>query len=328
MKLLHHRLRQRLPVLEQLWYRQSWRCWLLWPLSLIYQGIVALKAICYRLAIFKTVQFPVPIIVVGNITVGGTGKSPFCIALCEHLKSQGYKLGLVSRGYGGQAKTWPQRVTADSDPLMVGDEPVLLVRRTQCPMVVAPDRVTAVELLLAEHDCDVVISDDGLQHFRLGRAAEVVLVDKARGFGNGLCLPAGPLREPKSRLKRVDAVVEKGGDDMQIVTDRVYALADPQQQLAVADTKDKRVVAMAGIGNPQRFFTTLHELGFEFSQRVFADHHRYTAADLKVLDADIILMTEKDAIKCQQFNDPRCYALAISAKLSASLLLTLQQRLG
>ena len=315
-------------MLERLWYKQSWCCWLLWPLSLLYRGVVAIKAFGYRHAFFKTVNFPVPIIVVGNITVGGTGKTPFCIALCEYLKSQGYKPGLVSRGYGGQANTWPQSVTATSDPRWVGDEPLLLVRRTGCPMVVAPDRVAAVTMLLQQHECDVVISDDGLQHYRMGRNLEIIILDKVRGLGNGLCLPAGPLREARSRLKRVDMVIENGSTDMQIIAGHVYALVDPQRQLLVNETQGKRIIAMAGIGHPQRFFSTLYELGFEFTPRSFPDHYRYTAIDLQALDADIILMTEKDAVKCQQFNDPRCYVLAISAKLDPALLLTLQQQLS
>lgn len=309
-------------MLERLWYKRSWLCWLLWPLSLLYLLIVTLKALAYRFNLFKSVSFAVPVIVVGNITVGGTGKTPFCIALCEYLKSRGYKPGLVSRGYGGKAQQWPQHVTADSDPLLVGDEPVLLVQRTQCPMVVAPDRVAAVELLLATYDCDIVISDDGLQHYRMGRQFEIVIIDKQRGLGNGLCLPAGPLRESPSRLKHVDLVVENGSADMQIIADQPYALTDPQQRLTVEKARGKRIIAMAGIGHPQRFFTSLTELGFEFSEQPFSDHYQYTAADLANLDADILIMTEKDAVKCHSFADSRCYVLPISAKLSHQLLLS------
>ncbi len=175
-------------MLEKIWYsRCSPWAWLLWPLSCAYRLVVWIKTTLYRVQILKSYYFNVPVIVVGNITVGGTGKTPFCIALCELLKKHGYKPGFVSRGYGGRATHWPQSVTPDSDPALVGDEPVLLARRTLCPMVVAPDRVAAVKQLLAEHDCNVVISDDGLQHYRMGRAIELVLLDQTRGVGNGWC---------------------------------------------------------------------------------------------------------------------------------------------
>lgn len=328
MKLIRLWCRVRQRVLERWWYEGAWPCYFLWPFSLLYRLIVTVKAWCYRVGLCQSRHFGVPVVVVGNITVGGTGKTPFCIALCDYLKQQGFKPGLVSRGYGGQATAWPQRVTPLSDPLQVGDEPVLLVQRTGCPMVVAPDRVAAVEQLLAENDCDVVVSDDGLQHYRMGRAYEFVLIDKLRGLGNGWCLPAGPLREPKKRLQQVDCVVENGSAEMQIVAGQVTALCAPDSYLMPADTETKRVVAVAGIGHPQRFFNTLENLGFNFSTQIFPDHHVFTEADLMQLHADIIIMTEKDAVKCRAIADQRCFVLPISASVASLVFEGMCQRLN
>lgn len=314
-------------LLEAIWYGRSVLRFALWPLSLCYCAVAVIKRKLYRLSILKSAHFSVPVVVVGNITVGGTGKTPFCIALCHYLKTQGYRPGLVSRGYGGRAATWPQVVNQNSDPKCVGDEPVLLARRTQCPMVVAPDRVAALQQLLTDYDCNIVISDDGLQHYRMGRDVELLLLDATRAIGNGLCLPAGPLREPASRLKTVDLVIENGSQQMRIVPGAVYALLAPQQTITSAAVRGKRVCAIAGIGNPQRFFETLSELGFQFTPKIFADHQAYTQAMLQAIDADIILMTEKDAVKCADFADTRCYAVAIDAQVDESVWSAITQLL-
>jgi tetraacyldisaccharide 4'-kinase len=307
-------------VLDRIWYRSNLLCWLLWPLSQVYKFIVFVKAFLYKHNFFNIEYFDVPVIVVGNITVGGTGKTPFCIALCDYLQQQGLSPGLVSRGYGGRAKSWPQVVSADSDPLMVGDEPILLVERTGCPMVVGPDRAAAVKRLLNEFGCDIVISDDGLQHYGMGRDIEIVIIDHSRGLGNGLCLPAGPLRESDSRLKKVDFVIKNGSSQMQISSGEPYAINDGSCKLKVSNTVNKSVCAMAAIGNPKRFFDSLEAQGFEFQTKVFRDHHYYTREDLQDIDADIIIMTEKDAVKCRRFNDDRCYVLPIDASVSTDLL--------
>ena len=304
-------------MLDQLWYGKSRLRWLLWPFSLIYRLVVAIKAAAYHRGIAKIISFDVPVIVVGNITVGGTGKTPLCIALCDLLKQQGFRPGLVSRGYGGKASTWPQVVTPDSDPILVGDEPVLLVRRSGCPMVVGPDRVAAVQRLLADYKCDVVISDDGLQHYRMGRQVEIIVLDKARGLGNGLCLPAGPLRESSIRLETVNHVIING-TDMHIRAGKITALNDKHNVLTAEAMAGKQVCAVAGIGNPQRFFDSLKSLNLDFTTTVFSDHHAFKPEDLSDISADIIIMTEKDAVKCRAFADSRCYVLPISAELSAA----------
>ena len=311
-------------MLEKIWYGNSRLKWLLWPFSLIYKIIVTTRAKLYQRGILKAVSFHVPIIVVGNITVGGTGKTPFCIALCELLKKHGFKPGLVSRGYGGKATTWPQIVTPSSDPVLVGDEPVLLVKRTQCPMVVGPDRVAAVAKLLSDFDCNVVVSDDGLQHYRLARDIEIVLQDSQRGVGNGLCLPAGPLREPISRLKKAYFIAPKTTLDYQ----PICSLVDSAKIITPDTVKNKTVCALAGIGNPGRFFEALSTLGFVGDRKIFSDHHAYQPSDIAAIKTDIIIMTEKDAVKCRAFCDERCYALPLvmtfSHEFSEALLRKLE----
>ncbi len=315
-------------VFDTIWYGRSPLRFALWPFSLIYKSCVAFKAWLYRHRLRKSIKFKVPVIVVGNITVGGTGKTPFCIALCNYLKEQGYRPGLVSRGYKGHAAQWPQTVTAVSDPGLVGDEPVLLAQRTQCPMVVAPDRVAAVSQLLRDYPCDVVISDDGLQHHRLARDIEIIIVNSSRGVGNGLCLPAGPLREARSRLLCVDWVIENGSQQMTLQPGAVYALANTAHTITPADVVHKRIAAVAGIAHPQRFFDLLVQCGFVFESHCFADHHFFTAADLHAVNADIIIMTEKDAVKCQQFADERCYVLPITAYIQEDILQAISAKLN
>lgn len=315
-------LRQLLSLLNRIWYQKHWARWLLWPSSLVYRLIIAVRSALYRLGIFKTIHFKIPIIVVGNITVGGTGKTPLCIALCEQLKTQGHKPGIVSRGYGGKSASWPQMVTPDSDPNLVGDEPVLLAYRTQCPVVVDPDRVAAVQALITNFNCDVIVSDDGLQHTRMGRNIEIAVLDSERALGNGMCLPAGPLREPSARLHQVDYIIENGVD-MLIKAERVYALHDSAHTLSPAEVAGKTVYAVAAIGHPQRFFNSLTAMGFTFKTTVFADHHAYTQADLDAIDADLIIMTEKDAVKCRRFNDERCFVLEVSAEVELTELVAL-----
>ncbi|MGB9151093.1 MAG: tetraacyldisaccharide 4'-kinase [Burkholderiales bacterium] len=316
--------------IESLWYRFSpWHI-LLWPLSWLYAGLSTFRRTLYRAGVCKTGKLPVPVIVVGNITAGGSGKTPLVIWLVDFLRSKGYAPGVVSRGYGRDGNALCE-VSAQSDAASVGDEPLLIFRRAACPVVVGADRVAAARMLLRNHPhLNVIISDDGLQHYRLARDVEICVVDGERGFGNGMRIPAGPLREKLTRLDAVDAIVVNGEKinfsiktniyktTMQLVGDRFFNLKQPQQQVPAADFKQKKIHAIAGIGNPGRFFAHLHQLGLEFSAHAFPDHFRFRAADLAFNGADAVLMTEKDAVKCRTFATDRHWALAVSAQLDES----------
>lgn len=310
------------------WLQSQWASFTPWqifllPLSVLFFLIVLARRLAYRLGLARRYRLPVPVIVVGNLNVGGTGKTPLVLWLAEFLRSHGYHPGIVSRGYGSRAST-PQSVSATSDPMFVGDEPVLLAQRAQCPVWVGKRRVDVARALLgARPDCDVLISDDGLQHYALRRDVEVVVVDGLRRFGNGLPLPAGPLREPLSRLQSVDAVVVNGGSiasgeyAMQLVGNRFRQLRQP----VIATPEDlmgRRLHAVAGIGAPSRFFAYLRKLGLQVIEHPFPDHHIYQPHELQFENADAILMTEKDAVKCAAFAPPNAWMLAVDAEVDAA----------
>ncbi len=308
-------------MLARLWYGNSRLSLPLLPLSLLYGLVVALRRLGYRSGLRRAHRFRAPVVVVGNLTVGGTGKTPLVIWLAGHLKELGFRPGIVSRGYGGRASHWPQQVRPDSDPVVVGDEAVLLARRTGCPMCVAPDRVAAVEALLTHTDCDIVISDDGLQHLAMGRDLEILVVDGDRGLGNGRLLPAGPLREPASRLEQVDLVISNGRwrDEvpvMQVVRPRLVPLSqeDPEEVHALEEAAGHRVHAVAGIGNPQRFFDLLTGHGLEVVPHPFPDHHDYRPGDLDFEPDLPVVMTEKDAVKCRRFARPDHWVVEIDVQ--------------
>jgi len=276
----------------------------------------------------------VPVIVIGNISVGGTGKTPLVIFLAQWLKSQGYQPGIVSRGYGGKATHWPQEVTADSDPILVGDEPVLIAKRTSCPMAVSPNRPEAVQKLINENKCNIIISDDGLQHYALGRDIEIAVINGQQKFGNGFLLPAGPLREPVSRLKSVDFVVTNGQGTfpfstfkMQLIPGEIYQVSHPMNKLNLDDIHQP-IQAIAGIGNPQRFFDTLKSLNLQIIEHPFPDHHAFKLKDIDFGQDALILMTEKDAVKCQAFANERCWCLPVEAKVDAKFIQNLQKKLN
>jgi tetraacyldisaccharide 4'-kinase len=325
--------------IESLWYRISpWHI-LLWPLSLLYAAITSLRRALYHAAIFKTHSLSVPVIVVGNITAGGSGKTPLVIWLAEFLRGNGYKPGVISRGYGREGDD-VRDVSAQSDAREVGDEPLLIFRRTSCPVVVGRDRVAAAQSLLEKHpQVNVILSDDGLQHYPLARDVEICVVDGARGFGNGLLIPAGPLRECLARLDKMDAIVVNGEYEnsliksntykytMQLVGAQFYNLKQPQQMAHAEDFVGKKLHAVAGIGNPARFFAQLKKLGLSFTEHAFADHHVFTVQDLAYENTDAILMTEKDAVKCTAFAQEHFWALAVSAELDASFGVRLLQKL-
>lgn len=305
------------------WYQKN--PWLnaLRPLAWVFRGVVRVRRWLWQRRGQRS-QFAVPVIVVGNLTVGGSGKTPLVLALLEWLKAQGQQPGVVSRGYGGQGAEYPCLVDATSLASKVGDEPLLIARRSGCPVVVDPNRVRAVQTLLSNTDCTVVISDDGLQHYALHRDVEIVVVDGQRRFGNELCLPAGPLREPLSRLKQVDAVVVNGGAPlpgewlMQLQPSATLCrVAHSEHTQPVAALAGQVVHAVAGIGNPERFFAQLRAAGCTVITHAFPDHHRYTAQDLAFADDYSVVMTEKDAVKCVGFAGDSVWYWPVTAVLPA-----------
>lgn len=309
----------------QHWYQRTALSYALLPLAGIYRAVGTLRK-QWLLRIKGACQLPVPVIVVGNISVGGTGKTPLVIWLVALLQTAGYRVGIVSRGYKGKAAVFPQSVTATADPAIVGDEPLLLALRTHCPVIVDPDRVAAARYLLEHYDCTVIVSDDGLQHYRLGRTMEIAVIDGQRQLGNGWSLPAGPLREPESRLQEVDFIVCNGGDwpssyHMQLVPTAFVKLQNPNLQVAVNYFSGQTVHAVAGIGHPPRFFDTLRALGIQVIEHAFPDHHRYTAQQLDFADTLPIVMTEKDAVKCKKLIliNPNLWYLTITAELPSVL---------
>jgi tetraacyldisaccharide 4'-kinase len=318
--------------LERAWYSGSpWLVFLV-PLSFLYQGLVQLRRWTYRVGLLPSYALPMPVIVVGNLTVGGTGKTPLVIWLVQRLQHLGYRPGIVARGYGGEAQTWPQQVRPDSDPGAVGDEAVLLARRCRCPMAVGPDRVAAARALAEHSDCNVIVSDDGLQHYALQRSLEIVVIDGVRRFGNGYCLPAGPLREPASRLRSVDLVVANGPGGrleypMSLQLGEVRAVSGEAETRPLASFADGPVHAVAGVGNPQRFFAALRQHRLEPIEHAFPDHHRFTKEDLAFGDGYPVLMTEKDAVKCASFAGPDLWYVVGEAQPDARFEQQVLQRL-
>jgi tetraacyldisaccharide 4'-kinase len=265
------------------------------------------------------------VIVVGNINVGGTGKTPLVIWLASHLARHGYRPGIVSRGYGGSAEA-PVAVATDSVAAVVGDEPLLLARRTACPVWIGRDRPLAAQALLAAHsECDVLICDDGLQHYALARDVEIAVVDGRRRFGNGRLLPAGPLRELPLRLNKVDAIVIHGGDAqpgeyaLELVGTTFRNLRNGAMTASNTDLAGLKLHAVAGIGDPQRFFEALRRQGLQVVEHPFPDHHLYQPADLQFEGAQAVLMTEKDAVKCIAFSQPHWWYLEVEARVNAKL---------
>jgi tetraacyldisaccharide 4'-kinase len=318
--------------IERQWQERTFSSSLLLPLSVLYCGFAAFNRQLYERGWRRAIKLPVPVIVVGNITVGGTGKTPLVLWVVRHLKERGWRPGIVTRGYRGRARTWPQIVTADSDPDLVGDEPVLLARRADVLVVADPDRPRAVERLIAG-GCDIAVSDDGLQHYRLQRDIEVAVVDGERRFGNGRCLPAGPLRERPSRLEEVDACVVHGkagaGEwSMALVPVSFRRVGDSRVGAPLDAFSGRTVHAVAGIGRPARFFVSLRALGVRVIEHPFADHHRFRAPDVRFPDGYDVIMTEKDAVKCEPFTTEHLWYLAVDAHMSAGFGEWLQARLG
>ena len=303
----------------QFWYQNTrWWSWLLYPFSLIFFAIAVTRRFLYRKNILKSTKNKLPVIVVGNISVGGNGKTPFVIWLCELLIKQGYKPGIISRGYGGKSATYPLLVGEQTTGQEAGDEPVMIFRRLGIPVVVDPVRSQAADYLFDNELADIIVTDDGLQHYALQRDIEIVVVDGKRRFGNQHLMPMGPLREPVSRLKEVDFIINNGAQQvgefsMFLAPDDCQTVNGEKRQLLASQP----VNACAAIGYPQRFFDTLKKQQFTLNKTVeFADHHLFSIDDFKQFDKQLpLLMTEKDAVKCTKFALDNWWYLPISAQL-------------
>ena len=329
------------------WLQKQWITYTFWhifllPLSWIFGFAVYLRRLLYQKEWLRSKRLPVPVVVIGNINVGGTGKTPLVIWLANQFQLAGYKPGIISRGFGGHVKD-VEEVFYDSNPQQVGDEPVLVAQRTACPLFVSANRVLAGRTLLKAYpECNLIISDDGLQHYRLYRDVEIVVFDSTKGFGNQSLMPAGPLRESTSRLKSVDALVANGalGDfkrtiennsldvfEMELHSKSFYNLIDHNIQADISFFFGKEIVAIAGIGNPDRFFRQLTLMGLRFREKSFPDHYAYTINDLKLIKADVILMTEKDAVKCKVFAVENCWVIPVNVEIKGDLMGLLLEKL-
>ncbi|MWV13886.1 tetraacyldisaccharide 4'-kinase [Pseudomonas sp. R-28-1W-6] len=321
--------------LLEAWYRGHPLLTLLRPLEWLYRRVVQGKREAFVAGRGEIYRAPVPVIVVGNITVGGTGKTPLILWLIEHCRSRGLRVGVVSRGYGAQPPQLPWRVRAEHSAAEAGDEPLLLVQRSGVPLVIDPQRSRAVQALLEQETLDLILCDDGLQHYRLARDLELVLIDAARGLGNRRCLPAGPLREPVERLSEVDAVLFNGAaaDSAQGYAFRLQPTALVNLRSGARAALDhfppgQAVHAVAGIGNPQRFFNTLEALNWQPIAHAFADHASYSPELLQFSPQLPLLMTEKDSVKCRAFAADDWWYLAVDAVPSEAFVAWLDGELS
>ena len=330
------------------WQRSSFWQILLRPISWLFQILTALRRVGFRRGWLKSERLPLTVIVVGNITVGGSGKTPLVIYLVEQLRAAGYVPGVISRGYGGTERG-PFEVGPLSDSTEVGDEPALIAARTEAPLFIGRDRVAAGKALLESYpNCDVIISDDGLQHYRLRRDIEIGVIDGEAGFGNGCLLPAGPLREPMSRLNEVDFTVVNsaassaattsvplavpigmpGGQiSMRLSGQVFYNIKEPGTHALAADLRHQTIHAIAGIGRPKRFFNYLRQLGLNVTEHPFPDHYAFRRSDFTFAADDVVLMTEKDAVKCKVFARDNWWALAVTAEIDDHFLAHLLKKL-
>jgi len=334
-------------LIEKVWFKKHQAKWLLVPLllpiTLLFYLLTSLRRSLFRLGILKSFKVSAPVIVVGNIGVGGNGKTPVVIFLIEECKKLGLKPGVVSRGYGGEAPYYPYLLEENSTAKEAGDEPILISNRCHVPVVVGSDRVAAANLLI-EQGCNIVIADDGLQHYKLARDLELIIVDAKREFGNGLLLPAGPLREGKWRLQTVDYVIANGllssESCIQQIKNYLEMTLSPQfvcniktgEQVALQDfiKANNTINAMAGIGDPERFFTTLRQQKFIINNATgFIDHHHFTAKDLNSFSKETpLLMTEKDAVKCQSFAQEHYWYVPVNAMFSEIAVKPLLSRIS
>lgn len=334
-------------VLPEYWQHRGWWSWLTRPLSFLYAGGCRLREFAYAGGLKSRRHVDATVIVVGNVTVGGSGKTPLVLALAAQLHQHGHQPGIVCRGYGGTATDWPLEVRADTPAHVAGDEAVMMAMRGLCPVAAGPDRVAAAELLINEYRCDIIVSDDGLQHLGMARDLEIAVVDARRRFGNGLLLPSGPLRESISRLNKVDFIainLTQGFEanpvrrqlahlldehhppiiEVKPAATKLVNVFDREQSSPLERFEHQRVHAVAGIGNPQRFFDLLDSLGVAAIPHAFADHHAFLPGDVGFDDNLPVIMTEKDAVKCQAFKDQlehdRYWFVVIDVKLDNTVV--------
>ena len=320
--------------LQAVWYAGKRPSIVLRALAAVYAGVISCRRLLYRAGLLHAQRLPVPVVVVGNLTVGGTGKTPLVIALVDALRARGRRPGVVSRGYRGSVDA-PRLLDRASTPFECGDEPVLIHRVTGAPVAVGRDRAAAARLLITEGQCDVVIADDGLQHYALTRDVEICVIDGARRFGNGRLLPAGPLREPLSRLESIPFHVCNGGVtldgevEMRLVATSAERIGtDTVTAKPLADFVGQRIHAVAAIGNPTRFFTMLRVAGLDVDEHPFADHHAFVEADLDFGDEAPVLMTQKDAVKCEAFARANHWQVPVRAQLPAAFFDAIVAKLG
>ena len=306
------------------WYDPGPLGVLLAPVGWLVALFTVLRRAAYRAGLRRSWRIGCPVVVVGNLAAGGTGKTPLVIALAQLLAQRGLRVGVVCRGYRGAASRWPRKVRPDSDPLRVGDEAVLLARRTGVPVAAGPNRIGAGRILFRRSKCDVILSDDGLQHLQLARDVEIVVVDGVRRHGNGRCMPAGPLREPLGRLASVDLVVVNGAAKpgelgMRLAPGHAVGLADASRTRPLDAFRDAPVHAVCATGHPERFFRMLEGHGMTVIRHPFPDHHPFREAEIRFADDAPVLMTEKDAVKCERFAGAEHWCVPVEAVLSGEL---------
>ena len=318
------------------WYAPDSLGALLAPAGWLVALFTVARRAAYRYGMRRSWRIGCPVVVVGNLSVGGAGKTPLVIAIAKLLAARGVRVGVICRGYRGTGSRWPRKVLPDSDPGRVGDEAVLLARRTGVPVAAGPNRIAAGRILFRRSKCEVILSDDGLQHLRLARDVEIVVIDGDRRHGNGRCLPAGPLREPLGRLASVDLVVANGSAapgelEMRLEPGDAVNLSDPGLTRPLDAFRGEAVHAVCAIGHQERFFRGLESRGLTIVRHPFPDHHPFREEEIRFPDDAAVLMTEKDAVKCERFADARHWCVPVDAVLPSELedrLLAILRGLG
>ncbi len=325
---MNERRRQKLSdCLNRTWDSRNPASVVLLPISFIYCTLMRIRRLCYQTGLFRSHRVTRPVIVVGNLNLGGNGKTPFTIWLVKWLKKQGYKPGVILRGYRGKSSRWPLDIKADTDVNDSGDEAVLLARRTNAPVVAGPNRVKDAQYLIETHNCDVIVSDDGLQHLALARDFEIVMARSTNG--NDWCLPAGPLREPLSRLNSVDLAIYYGDKNggVTAVVSKVISARPPHGSRRLEEFRNLRLLAVTGIARPERFIDEFARAGLQPEFRIFPDHHQFAEEDFSDGEFDAILMTEKDVVKCDAFPEQNIWYLMLDLDVSDSVVESLKHTL-